>query len=409
MEYILHIGMPKTGSTSLQRALFDNRESLRQHGVICPITGTGNRGIRHNVLRHVLWNGRTPESVGMPVDWIERFRSEIADGEICILSDEVLSLQNLDPEVVTTLIPRKRTRVVMYVREPVAHTVSMYKQRIEHQLMTESLRDFAGYWCMPYLSAVERWSRVFGRRNVILRWYRRDQGSWDIVSDFAETIGLNKKDAFPSLEYRDCELNLGISGNLLFLKRMLNKFITHEENKSIKYEIEEIKYLDKSFHGKIPVDQHTVNLIANQSKEQLQGLNRFFGLSIIPHNKAIDAPPCPDQNSLAHDFARVQTWARDRKGTMAPLLDRLSGKIAKAGAAPPPPPPPPRPPPPPPVISLSQLHSSSVKGTFRWLSSSCRHLPSNHGAYRVGEYRRNGQVHVFLNTIRKSGPFAIPV
>ena len=75
MEYILHIGLPKTGSTSLQRALSDNRESLRRHGVIYPKTGWRKKFMP---LRKVLWGGEAPESVGMPRDWAERFRSETA-------------------------------------------------------------------------------------------------------------------------------------------------------------------------------------------------------------------------------------------------------------------------------------------------------------------------------------------
>lgn len=51
----LHIGMPKTGSTSLQKFLFTNREKLLRQGYLYPVTVAGitKKGIRnHNNLVH---------------------------------------------------------------------------------------------------------------------------------------------------------------------------------------------------------------------------------------------------------------------------------------------------------------------------------------------------------------------
>ncbi len=39
----LHIGMPKTSSTYLQKILFDNREILLENGILYPVSG-----MRHN-------------------------------------------------------------------------------------------------------------------------------------------------------------------------------------------------------------------------------------------------------------------------------------------------------------------------------------------------------------------------
>ncbi|MEH2367578.1 hypothetical protein [Nostoc sp.] len=39
----LHIGMPKTGTTCLQKALFKNRDKLLENGYLYPMSG-----IRHN-------------------------------------------------------------------------------------------------------------------------------------------------------------------------------------------------------------------------------------------------------------------------------------------------------------------------------------------------------------------------
>ena len=336
MEYILHIGMTKTGSTSLQRALSDNRETLRQHGVIYPMTAIGHDRFKykHAGLRKALLCNKYPNFVGMLTDWAERLRSETAGADICVFSDEELSQllgRDSDLEAITTLIPRERTQVVMYIREPVAHTVSIYQQRMKSRIWTKSLRDFVGSCRLPILRSAERWSSVFGRGNMIIRQYGRDCGRWDIVSDFADVIGLKPEDAFPGLEDHEQKLNPGMAGNLLFVKRMLNHFITFKENRTIRGEIEKLKWLDESFRGKIPVDQETVNMISNRFREEFEGIDRLYGLSIVPRDKPVDATPCPDLGKLAHDFALIRAWAHESKGKMAPLLERAAGMFATDG------------------------------------------------------------------------------
>lgn len=325
MEYILHIGLPKTGSTSLQMAFSGNRASLLQHGVIYPKMGSDS--MKHGPLRRVLWGRKPPESEGLPVDWMEQFHSETIGADICILSDDIFTY--LDPEVITSLIPRERTRVVMYVREPVAHAASFYQQAVRNRNMDMSLRDYAESWQLMGFGVAKRWSHVFGKENVMIRLYGRDYGPWDIVSDFSELIGLKREDAIPSLE---CGANPGIAGNLLFVKRVLNRFITYKENRTIWREMEKLKWLDRSFRGKIPVGQETVDMIAQRSREDLNGFERLFGISVIPRDNPINAAPCPDHDKLEHDFLRIQAWAHERKNAMVPLLERVTGMFASDGS-----------------------------------------------------------------------------
>ncbi|MGH6894034.1 MAG: hypothetical protein ACREEP_17450, partial [Dongiaceae bacterium] len=48
---ILHIGLPKTGSTSLQRAFFENRDQLAAHGIAYPVPGASNWNAQHDFVR----------------------------------------------------------------------------------------------------------------------------------------------------------------------------------------------------------------------------------------------------------------------------------------------------------------------------------------------------------------------
>ena len=321
MEYILHIGPHKTGSTSLQRALSDNRETLRRYGVVYPTVGTGGL-LRHHIEWHQFFCGNFAKLSGKPEDFIERLNVEMAGADICIMSCEEFS--SLKPEAVASLLPRDRTQVVMYVREPVSHSVSKYRHDVKMGNTSMSLREYVKSYRLPFYSVAERWAAVFGKRNLLIRSYDRDDSQWDIVSDFAELIGLKLSDAFPSHEY---ELNQGIAGNFLFVKRILNFFITREEASSIRKEINKLGFMDCNFRGKIPVDQETVDLIAHQSQEVYERLESRFEVSVRLRERPIEAPPSPDRDNLGRDFARILAAARERNGRLAPLLERTSEMV----------------------------------------------------------------------------------
>ena len=269
--------------------------------------------------------GVAPRQVEMSEDWHERFKAEIAGADICILSDENFS-GSKKLEVLTSMFPRCRIRVVMYVREPVAHAVSRYKHSVKVGNTTMSLREFAKLYTPNFFSAAKRMADFYGKENVVIRLNERDDGQWDIVSDFMKFIGLELDDAFPSNKF---VRNPGIAGNLLFVKRVMNTFFAREEVFTLlRREMRILANLDSSFRGKIPVDQETVDLIAYRSRESLECLDRHFQINISVREKPVEAPPCPDSGDLGRDFSRILVSVRERDDRLAALLERMAGIFA---------------------------------------------------------------------------------
>lgn len=57
-KIILHIGLPKTGSTALQHALYRDRERLRQHGVLYPAKVHRPEDPKHNYVLDLIRKGQ---------------------------------------------------------------------------------------------------------------------------------------------------------------------------------------------------------------------------------------------------------------------------------------------------------------------------------------------------------------
>ena len=319
--------MPKTGSRSLQNAFFENRRALRQLGVVYPMVGirlvNGSRK-KHRKLTSVL-AGYDPKEIGMPEDWAERLRKETEGAEICVVSDQHFH-RFPKPELLLPLFPRDRTRVVVYLREPVMHVVSRYAHGIKiNHGMTMNLHEFARFIRWSNADILDRWINTFGRENVVLRRFERASllGE-DIVKDFAHLVRPGLEKVFSNQKYIS---NASLAGNLLFVKRVLNHFIEERPNRTIYREISELTKLDPKFRGRFFVDQESVNLIASLFSKDCEAVDKRFGVILEPRDVAVEGSLCPDGVNFAHDYNLIRSEA-EVGGNLAVLMDHLQDVFA---------------------------------------------------------------------------------
>lgn len=323
MEFVLHIGLPKTGSMSLQTAFFENREVLRQLGVVYPMTGLDPRKgtkPKHWLMRKALaGQDLGPAGIGMPEDWADRFRSETEGAETCVVSDQHFHRFS-KPEIILPLFPRDRTRVVIYLREPVMHVASLYAHSVKiiHD-RTMNLQEFARFICWSNAEILDRWIKIFGRENVVIRKYDRDSlRDGDIVADFAHLVRPGLEEVFSSEERIS---NASLAGNLLFTKRILNHFIEERHNLSIFRELANLTGLDPRFRGRFFVDQETVDLIAKMFRKDCELVEKRFGLHIEPRDGMIEGTASPDLDNLSRDSRLIRSNAK-AGGNLAMIMDR---------------------------------------------------------------------------------------
>jgi hypothetical protein len=192
---ILHIGMHKTGSTSIQRALAGFDDGLTKY----PDLGYANHSIpfytvfsgRHHDYKIWKLQGLSPEeiekkraqcfnSIEASLGWCSN-RNIIFSGEgLSIISEKGI-------DAIKNLLDRysDNISIVGYVRDPCSYVKSAWQQRIK-----------TGNNMLPpdgpmYRFRFEKFVSLFGAENTILRHYQKQQliGE-DAVTDFCNLAGI---------------------------------------------------------------------------------------------------------------------------------------------------------------------------------------------------------------------------
>jgi hypothetical protein len=203
----LHIGHPKTGSTSIQHTLRENRALLEQHGHSYPPSGTIN--FAHHIL-YLLTYDDVPKSssallrMGRNLDdarraarpeWdaLVRHATALPDHDV-ILSSELMfrTLQPDDgPRLRRLLDPmRREVRVLAYLRTPTGRYLSQVQQ------MLKSSRKLVQPFRSSYTPQLRSYRAAFGTAPETRVFDRRLLKAGDVVDDFLGWTGL---DAIPGL------------------------------------------------------------------------------------------------------------------------------------------------------------------------------------------------------------------
>jgi hypothetical protein len=207
-EIILHIGISKTGTSSIQRALAAVRPALGAAGIHYPSSpGHANHGLLPMSLvplaalrgfNPLLWEGLGPEAR------LARFRAEFA-AEMAALpagatrvvfsAEQCAGLLN-SPERVAALhallAPHAAAfRVIVYLRRQDRHFASGYVQsmRVGH-VVPPGFGPGGEDGLYDYAALLERWADVFGAAAVTPRIFEPESlAGGDVVDDFLDAIG----------------------------------------------------------------------------------------------------------------------------------------------------------------------------------------------------------------------------
>lgn len=307
----LHIGLNKTGTSSLQDFFSMNVEALsRQEGICYPRAGRDTTA--HHPLSKLLKSGG-----GRAAPAVAELLSEIGEHDKAVVSSEDFHTHSpRGIEHLAELLAGHRVKVVLYVREHVAYLSSWYQQNVQATHLSCAFDSFCYLTRKPLFKIADGWAQSFGRDNVIVRLYDRSAlVNGDIVQDFAEVVGISSH--LTNFVRKPYESNPSVSGNLLFIKRLVNNFFPKAGAAAFVDEITSLSKLKKEFRGAMFVDKDVVSYVSGMYEGDRRQLLEKYGVAIEPREGDHVGSLAPDYDTLHDDWNLVMDEARRRDFAIA--------------------------------------------------------------------------------------------
>ena len=229
MTLYLHIGTPKTGTTSIQHFMSDNAEALLEKGILVPSifrnpnhTELYNYAVESSISDSTLKahaSAFAPKNLtAFTHSFIESISNHSGDTVVSCeyLSAFLIDFQNIKALANLCYKAADEVKVIIYLREQVESFISYYPtqilggRRMPFSLKcpdngtswtdyyteliecesktgnTNPYREYPPLW-LDYNTLVTRWASVFGKNNIDVRIFSKNT---NIVNDFCDVIGF---------------------------------------------------------------------------------------------------------------------------------------------------------------------------------------------------------------------------
>jgi hypothetical protein len=239
----IHIGHPKTGTTSIQTFLLDNREALKKAGILVPHAGVVQGG-HHGLTRN--WYGvraREDRSAEMKDALLREIRE--ARLPAAVISSEGFIQEN-PAELARLFGEAVDVTVIYYIRRQDWVAESVYAQRVRSyiQMAVETPQALLPLLVPRYVKVIARWSDAFGKARMRVRPFEKvafTGGS--LLADFLTLIGVDPA-LFPEADRRR---NTAFKRHYLEFKRLCNLLpLLEHEHQALSDELDRLSAADET-------------------------------------------------------------------------------------------------------------------------------------------------------------------
>lgn len=232
----LHIGPPKTGSSSIQKLLNKEKQKFADAGFFIPTTDHSNMSEFHFASKDTIRKTRAAARLNLTRGNLDESQATIRENlseqlssaktagfqSVVISSEGLASLKDDGIASLKEWLSKycEEFQVVMVLRRQDARSVSLYRNKV-----TLSNRQKPG--CLNYSASMDygkiigRWANHFGRESLRpILFPDSVTEKRDLLVDFCNVIGA--KGIYSKKDAKDYRLNTAVDGRAVELLRLLN-------------------------------------------------------------------------------------------------------------------------------------------------------------------------------------------
>ncbi|EOX3305840.1 hypothetical protein ACPFSZ_001376 [Campylobacter coli] len=217
MTAYIHIGTPKTGTTSIQKFITLNLDLFLQQGMVYPKTFCVNN--QHAKIAYIIKNMKSDFNFWLNQE-VVFLRNEISENKkyTFLFSSEMISLYINESYTLIRLkelfnwLGFKNIKCILYLRSNDEYMISHSSQNIKCGIGVYYKRkaEFCTSMGMHmYKTICKNYINVFGKENIIVRLFDKNEFyQGDLLKDFIHSIGLEWDNKFRIPERENETLDL---------------------------------------------------------------------------------------------------------------------------------------------------------------------------------------------------------
>ncbi|MBL4659147.1 MAG: hypothetical protein JKY19_02235 [Alcanivoracaceae bacterium] len=223
----LHIGLGKTGTTTIQKYMGHNFQVFLEHGLHYIQSSGGIHGAGHQSFAKSFIH-QMPGYMQAPVNDVSDRNAVIGEIRECKEDNILLSSENFqlaDPERVKDFLDNigleLQYKIILFVRSQDELAESEYNQMVK---VRKEKRTFYSYvkseFDGDFMRLASRWGKTFGESNIICKIYNAK--GYTVLADFFTCLPENIKKVKSTLPSIKGSSNKSLGYAQLMIKRMLN-------------------------------------------------------------------------------------------------------------------------------------------------------------------------------------------
>ncbi len=320
-KLILHIGMQKTGTSSLQKFLLRNREKLLVAGFHYPLTKIGETPAHHFFAeiaqksaitklddREVLATLRV--AYRPLIDEIKRYPTSIVSSE---------SFQHCNPYLIRELFQDFDVTVVAYIRNEIDFLSSSYAQKIHATTSIERVEEYLSRSDINHGTFLDGWNSAFDGELRPRIFAKKSLYKADIIEDFLhEFLGLDSE----GFDFLVEDGNPSLTNATLKAKFHLNdNYEYSQELRHLVYSYFQEAALADTTSGKALLNERLLApLISRFQKLQSYWAPKYFAVSEVF-----------DYGTTLH-YPKVKVTPKEVNALIQPLIVKANGRIQPKGS-----------------------------------------------------------------------------